>query len=189
MSKLIGLIGFKHVGKSTAAKYLEEHHGFVRHNMKDGLVAELKERFPDLLREILAKEQQDYEELDDFTVYPKDIDWLFQFKPTLMRALMVNYGTEVRRKDDSDYWVKTWVEALLAGNVVADDIRFLNEAQAIKNNGGILIRLVRSDIPTGGNHPSETEQLQITPDFTIQSEPGREDDVYKALDDIVAKML
>lgn len=183
MTKIIGLIGFKQVGKSTAAKYLEEHHGFMRHNMKDGLVAEIKQSFPDLLQEI-ATEYND-------TGYSVKLtpENLFEYKPPLMRALMINYGTEVRRRDDPDYWVKLWRENLPQGNVVADDIRFLNEAKAVKDNGGILIRLVRSDIPTGGNHPSETEQLLISPNYVIESERGGEDKVYKTLDEIVANMV
>jgi len=47
---IIGFVGFKQVGKSTAAKYLEKKYGAKRVNMKDGLVAELRKNFPDLLR-------------------------------------------------------------------------------------------------------------------------------------------
>lgn len=49
---IIALKGFKQVGKSTAASYLEEKYGFFRVNFKDALVAEIKQNFPDLLREI-----------------------------------------------------------------------------------------------------------------------------------------
>lgn len=181
---IIGLIGFKRVGKSTAAKYLNEKYGFIRHNMKDGLIAEMKERLPDTLRELGV-------------IYNMTTDELFDEKPPAMRALMVNYGTEVRRKDDPDYWVKEYIDeveylaTLGEYNIVTDDVRFLNEAATVKEvkSGGILIRLTRSDILTGGDHASETEQLEIVADYTIYAEPGGEDAVYKELDRIMADVL
>ena len=101
---IIGFTGYKQSGKSTAAKYLEEKYNFTRINFKDALVQEIKDNFPDLLEEICLI----YEEFS----FPKEgdgvdfgIENMFQTKPPLMRALLQNYGTEVRRKDDQHYWV------------------------------------------------------------------------------------
>lgn len=180
MSKIIGLIGFKQVGKSTAAKYLEDKYGFVRHNMKDALVAEIKQNFPDLLWEIMTI----YNEQD--TGYMIDsVEQLFVVKPPLMRALLQNYGTEVRRRDDDDYWVHQWIDNLPDCNVVADDVRFINEGAAVEGCDGILIRLTRPDITTGGSHPSETEQLEIEADYTIECQPGGHEELYRQLDGII----
>lgn len=185
MSKIIGFVGFKQVGKSTAARYLEETHGFVRHNFKDALVAEIKQNFPDLLRAIADTEYTQQ--------FAGQIDALFVNKPPLVRTLMQNYGTEVRRKDKDSYWTDKWVTKLWElgsdKDVVVDDVRFLNEASRVKGQGGILIRLTRADIPTGGNHPSETEQLEIEADYTIEGEPGNPQNMYKVLDMIVANMI
>jgi hypothetical protein len=171
---IIGLIGFKQVGKSTAAKYLAEH-GFARINMKDALVAELRKNFPDLLRELSQ-------------AYHMDVDKLFENKPPAMRALMQNYGTEVRRSDKDSYWTDKWKEAASyeGDNIVVDDVRFINEAEAVRSRGGILIRLVRPDITSGGTHSSETEQLQIVADHTIECKPGEHETLYKSLDEIIA---
>ena len=170
---LIGLVGFKQVGKSTAAKYLESKYDFTRHNFKDALVQEIKDNFPNLLEELGF-------------IYNMSIEELFDKKPYAMRALMVNYGTDVRRKDNPCYWSHQWSsEVDYAGNVVADDVRFMNEARAIKFYDGILIRLVRPDLLTGGDHASETEQLEIRADHTIECEPGDHEALYRALDDII----
>lgn len=178
--KLIGLVGFKQSGKSTAAQYLQNKYGFVRHNMKDALIAEIKQNFPDLLRAIA-----DIEYTEQFA---GQIDALFVNKPPLMRALMVNYGTEVRRRQDKNYWVKAWLATpVFQNNIVTDDVRFLNESQAIKRNGGMLIRIVRTDIITGGDHSSETEHLQIEADYTIEVGPGEQEKLYAELDAILAK--
>ena len=197
MSKIIGLIGFKQVGKSTAAKYLEEKYGFVRHNMKDALVAEIKQNFPDLLTEILENEvvsileNGSYKEWEE--VEAGGIERLFQTKPPLIRALLQNYGTEVRRRDDDNYWVVQWSRKIMDATLVSgyndkfvtDDIRFLNEAKAVKDLDGILIRLTRPDIQTGGTHASETEQLEIVADYTIECKPGDHEHLYSELDRIV----
>ena len=177
---IIGLVGFKQVGKSTAAKYLEEKYGFTRHNFKDALVQELKDNFPDLLEKICVNESRTRITRDVVTV-----DKLFQEKPPLMRALMQNYGTDVRRKDSPNYWTQQWVKNLDIGKTVVDDVRFLNEAEAVKLGGGIIIRLTRSDIETGGTHLSETEQLEIVADHTIECDPGDHEALYRALDDII----
>lgn len=190
MTQIIGLVGFKQSGKSTAASYLEENYGFARLNFKDGLIAEIKQNFPDLLREI--KQQWIHDMLRGgatFDVYDYD---LFQWKPPLIRALMQNYGTEVVRKQNPDHWVLQWklamIDLVLNGqrNIVVDDTRFINESKAIKAANGILIRLVRTDITTGGDHRSETEQLEIVPDHTITVGPGEHEKLYRALDEIMS---
>lgn len=171
---LVGLIGFKQVGKSTAAAYLQNQYGFVRHNFKDALIAEMKERFPDLLEELSS-------------VYAMNVDSLFIEKPPAMRALMQNFGTNVRRVDFDCYWTDQWASGLprSQGNVVVDDVRFKNEAAAVKDCGGVLIRLVRPDVGTGGQHVSETEQLDIVADYTIESLAGDYSSLYLALDRMV----
>lgn len=193
MSKIIGLIGFKQVGKSTADKYLEEKYGFVRHNMKDALVAEIKQNFPDLLKEITV-------EYNDTATGPmRTVDDMFTIKPPLMRALLQNYGTEVRRGDDDNYWTNQWFKTISLNcvtddgksfykKVVTDDVRFKNEAKAVKVVGGILIRLTRPDITTGGSHASETEQLEIEADYTIECQPGDHEHLYSELDRILKEV-
>jgi len=183
---IIGLVGFKQVGKSTAAKYLEKKYGFTRHNFKDALVQEIKDNFPDLLTQIVIAGRD---------LGFKAMNWneLFEEKPPLMRALMQNYGTDVRREDESDYWTNKWQHTVLntKTNIVCDDIRFLNEVGAVKDAGhhrgeGVyIIRIVRTDILTGDTHISETEQLEIVADHTIECDPGDHAALYQALDDII----
>lgn len=180
MNKTIGFVGFKQVGKSTASKYLEDNYGFVRLNFKDGLLEEIKNNFPDLLTYFLH-------------LYKcQDIKELFDTKPEGVRCLLQNYGTEVRRRDKHSYWVDRWKHTHMSNafeNYVTDDVRFLNEAQAVRDMGGILIRLTRPDITSGGSHTSETEQLDIVTDYTIECEQGGHEKLYKQLDNIIREML
>lgn len=171
---IIGLVGFKQVGKSTAAKYLEDKHKAKRINMKDALVSEIKQNFPDLLAKLAD-------------MHMMSVNQLFDVKPELMRALMQNYGTEVRRGDDQNYWTDRWKESVegVKGMIVVDDVRFLNEAKAVREMGGIIVRLTRPDIETGGTHSSETEQLSIEVDETIHCEPGSHQKLYEEMENLI----
>lgn len=189
---IVGFIGFQRVGKTTASNYLIEKYGFVRHNMKDALVAEIKQNFPDLLNAIVENENDINSHLNDVGVKTDDFCFedLFIKKPPLMRALLQNYGTEVRRGDKDSYWTDQWVNkyAVIHQHVVTDDIRFKNEADTVKAfRQGILIRLTRPDITSGGTHASETEQLEIEADYTIECKPGEHEALYKRLDEIINK--
>jgi hypothetical protein len=201
MSNLIGLTGFKQTGKSTAAKHLENK-GFIRLNFKDALLEEIKLNFPDLLREIkqwMADEVGEYGPFESWTeIVGKDYftmeditdEHLFIIKPPLMRALLQNYGTEVRRRDNPNYWVNRWkarAQHLIeqGQNVVVDDVRFLNEANAVMALGGTVIRITRPDITTGGTHASEQEMLQIEVDLIINTKQGDFDSLYNYIDGIV----
>ena len=62
------------------------------------------------------------------------------------RRLLQLLGTDVGRKCISeDIWVKHWWKATQVNQtklIIADDLRFNNEAQRIKENGGIVIQVV-----------------------------------------------
>lgn len=171
---IIGLTGFKGTGKTVASKYLQEKYGFAPHNFKDELIAEIKRGFPDLLN-ILSRDSG------------MSIDEMFIKKPETLRALMQNYGTDVRREDNPDYWVSKWEERLaqLPDNIVTDDVRFLNEAKAVFDRNGIIVRVTRPDVTSGGSHQSETEQLEIESDFIIEGQPGSHISIYNQIDSII----
>lgn len=178
---IYGLLGFKGSGKSTVAKYLEKEHGFYRLNFKDALIAELKQNFPDLLTY--------YQHLYGVT----EIDELFETKPDPIRFLMQNYGTEVRRKENEDYWVDKWVAKVTQlhydgiTNIVVDDARFMNEIRAVKNWNGMTIRIISDVVTTGGTHSSETSLLDYKSDYVINSVQGDFDKLYSDICKIVDK--
>lgn len=176
---IVGFVGLMGTGKTTACNILKKHwgEGVVHLNFKDGLVAEMKERVPDVLNELAF-------------IYDRSVDELFATKPPAMRALMQNYGTEVRRRDDNNYWVSKWQESAreTEKNIVCDDVRFLNEADAVERFArGILIRLERTDIVHTGTHQSETEQAEIVVDYTIVLGEGELDKLEKELLTIVRR--
>lgn len=169
---IIGIVGQKGSGKTTACNIIKKHlKGVQQINFKDALVQEIKDRFPDLLEEIEIH-------------YNLSTPQLFIQKPPLMRALLQNFGTEVRRGDRDTYWTSKWSVAVVqadATNVLTDDVRFLNEAKAIREAGGILIRLERTDLKNNDQHQSEQEQKKIDCDYVITVGEGELDKLEEEL--------
>lgn len=63
-----------------------------------------------------------------------------------VRRLLQWHGTDLRRREDPDYWVRRGLDAARAslenGSAVAfTDVRFPNEAEALAAAGGIVIRV------------------------------------------------
>ena len=97
-------------------------------------------------------------------------------------SLLQWWGTEFRRAQDPDYWVKSWAKAVdpTADIVMTPDMRFINEAVAVKAKGGYTIRISRLN-PDGTpyvdptrdvNHRSETELDNHNFDFRITVKSG-----------------
>ena len=145
----IGFVGAMGNGKTTAAQYLISKYGFQHYSF----AAKLKEICRDM--------------------------WPEQFlngnKP---RELLQYVGSDMFRKRDPNVWVNYLDRQLQVENprrAVIDDCRFINEAEALKKNGFMLVRVVRGDgkreaiglNSETGQHVSETEQEGINADLTI----------------------
>ena len=80
------------------------------------------------------------------------------YQPMTVRDFLQKLGTDALRNGLHD---NVWVNALMAdyteeSDWIITDTRFPNEAQAIKDKGGIIIRVDRPGIKPINNHPSET---------------------------------
>lgn len=86
------------------------------------------------------------------------------------REILQKVGTEAIRA----HWPTAWVEALLHRirpfpDVVIHDLRYANEAAAIREMGGKIIRIERPSLASEPPdlHPSETVQDSIEADKTV----------------------
>jgi len=181
---LVAFVAPKQSGKTTACNILKDYWGannVAQVNFKDGLITEIKEKFPDLLRAIADKEYTEH--------FGGQIDALFVNKPPLIRALLQNYGTEVRRGDNPNYWIQKYGTTIdkipLGKNILTDDVRFKNEAETVKFWDGILIHITRTDLQNTDTHQSETEQVSIQCDHEIVLGYGEQDKLKKELIKIV----
>lgn len=73
------------------------------------------------------------------------------------RQLLQRLGTEFGRQQIADdVWIRCWeARVMRQGDVVTDDVRFLNEAQAIKAGGGEMWKIIRPTAAHDGDHASE----------------------------------
>lgn len=174
---IIGFTGYMGTGKTTAARYLVDK-GWKLNSFKTSLVEEIEENFSGLL-----------DEISNATKVPRHE--LFNTKPALLRKLMQEFGTNVRRYEDENYWISKWESRLDAPQVIAlervvvDDVRFENEAEIIRENGGIIVELQLEGDKRKFDHPSENEHKNIKPDFTIVSVIGKPTGILFGLDKVL----
>lgn len=149
---LIGLCGHKGSGKSSVAKILHERHNYTR------------TRFAGPLKKMLRALGLTEREIEgDLKEKPSDI--LCGKTP---RFAMQTLGTEWARDMIGEaLWVNAWkaqIELYLPA--VAEDCRFANEAQAIRDLGGVIWMVERPGA-TGDGHASE--RLEVKPDLVINN--------------------
>lgn len=167
---LIGLMGQKRSGKDTVAIHLVGRHGFAR-------VA-----FADRLKKAAL-------DLDPFVGMVPMRGNLSPIEPTRLKDVVDYWGweqakeiPEVRRTLQRlgvamrhvqvDVWVNaTMIDAARAGDdVVVTDVRFPNEATAIRKFGGYLVRVDRPGLPDDDGHVSEHAWRSITPDYVVNND-------------------
>jgi len=149
---LIGLAGTIDSGKSFAASHLVENHGFEVRKLAGPLKAAM--RAFGLTDEHIEGELKEA---------PCEI--LCGKTP---RYAMQTIGTDWgRRIIGDDLWIRLWRHQLPDRPVVTDDVRFENEAEAVRLAGGIVVRLLQAADMADGEPAHESEALNFTPDFTV----------------------
>ena len=87
-------------------------------------------------------------------------------------------------------WIEKVVnEGWINGNVVVDDCRFLNEANTVKLNGGIIIRVLKIGQVSSDAHGSETEMNNIKSDYLVSADPGGNEMLLSQIDKIMEGMI
>ena len=193
---VFGITGKKGSGKDTAAWWLINECGFVRIAFADPVKRVAKQLFPHLTDEQCWGSIESKETIDPITgVTPR---WIFQ-----------KVGTEIGREGQLDYFdglgvrgytvaaalnqfqvrpgLTAWIDAAFTGldpdgRYVLSDVRFPNEAEAVRTHGGTVWRIHRPGASTGKeeNHASETEIDNIYADHDIYND-GTITDLYLSL--------
>ena len=77
-------------------------------------------------------------------------------------------------KAQGDYWIRSTIDGIQDGSrVLIPDTRFINEARAVRDIRGYVIRVTRIDLASSNDtHDSEVEIDKITPDLLIGVRTG-----------------
>lgn len=92
-------------------------------------------------------------------------------EPMTNREFLQYFGTEVGRSIDKDLWIKALMYSYgrdKESHWIVPDVRFPNEADAIRNAGGVLWKIER-DGSGAGNHISEKLIDSIKVDIIIEN--------------------
>lgn len=146
----IGLVGRAQVGKDTAARYFANR-GYTQVAFADALRSVVSGSDPIVscdppLRYSEAVERHGYEEVK--RRFPE------------ARRFLQSHGVTAREVLGPEVWVSAAMRrADAAAPAVFSDVRFPNEADAVRSRSGVLVRIVRPGAPSLGafaNHESET---------------------------------
>lgn len=146
--EVLGLSGWARSGKDTIADYLVETEGYVKVSFAQPIKDALEALNPEITIEGAV-----------YTIRQMiGLGWesLKDLSPSV-RPLLQRMGTEVGREMfGQDFWVEAALSRVPDGSkVVFADVRFPNEANAIRNLGGEIWRIERDGVGPANDHISE----------------------------------
>lgn len=168
---IVGINGLIGSGKTTVANVFAEHYGFTTVNFADALKREVATRLKRTLTEYVNLAYPSAHS-NKGGVEEKIRELIYDRKDRVTRALLQEYGTEIRRADITDYWINALYESLVSkdgyetGKFVIADVRFMNEYQSIMADPVLeysaVLKVVRPGLPYN-DHVSE--HLAVDPNI------------------------
>ncbi len=195
---VIGLAGPAGSGKDTAADLLITHCGFVKTAFADALRCEVADAFGIEPLYLIRRETKEHPmsslalskcRADGFVGrmlinhhaqgVALDLD-----APRSPRQIMQWWGTDYRRAQAPDYWIRQTSARIsytigahhLSNRFIITDCRFQDEVTMVRNHGGLIWQIKRPgcDVPDG-SHVSETTGEAFKPDAVIDNSAGIEE--------------
>ena len=160
---IIGICGKKFSGKSTLATLL--------HNATGYEVVSFADKLKDVtcvLSGCTRKDLEDYEFKEKRCVPPYLVPYCGDVEKPTFRAFLQHFGSEIMRGTNDNIWIDSTL-LNCDENTIVSDVRFPNEAEAIRKRGGIIIKIER-DGCGGDTHSSETSIDDIKCDFIIAND-------------------
>ena len=166
---IIALTGYARSGKNTVAKMIAEEYRALE---LDAVEIAFADPLKNFCREVFG--------FDDEQLYGNDRErpdarWTRpDGSPLTARYALQTLGTEWGRNCDPDIWVKVGIaqahRALTAGEIaVITDCRFLNEARAVRSEGGRVWRVRRGDCAYAHASEQEIWSPEMRPDVEIDN--------------------
>lgn len=150
---IIGLSGYARSGKDTVAGMLMGLHGYERVAFADKIRELLYEMDPLVMHNYMDFRLQDVIDSKGWEIAKTEFPEV--------RRLLQDLGVGARKLFGDTFWVDQVVGQFghswwgYDTNVVITDVRFINEAQAIKGKGGQIWRINRPGTEAINDHVSE----------------------------------
>jgi hypothetical protein len=184
MPPMIGLTGYAYVGKDTLADLLVRSHGYHRLGFADPLYAMLLALNPPVPRRdappLLTVRELFNEHGGSWTLAKQD-----PYHGPGLRGLLQRLGTEAVRKHlGEDTWVRAAARTIDKhdwARTVMSDVRFLNEAEFVRQSGGIVVRIHRSGYGPVNQHVSDAGQDDIKTDLSIVNDGEPSDMIFQLI--------
>ncbi|WP_025275009.1 hypothetical protein [Haloglycomyces albus] len=168
---LIGLTGYARTGKTTVADILVRDYGYEHRAFASKLKQILREMNPTIGYHNLDELLSDGEE--HVKRYPE------------YRRYLQRLGHACRRHLGATVWIDALVRDWNpSADTVISDVRYLNEADAIRQRGGFIVRVTREGVGPANSHDSETELAEIDHDFEL----GNNSDASGIAQDVVGML-
>ena len=154
---IIGLSGYAQAGKDETAKILVEKHGFKRL------------AFADPIREAILGLNPKVDSITTVGDLVGDYGWDVAKQNPEVRRLLQVMGAEVGLKQfGADFWVVVALSQIgTSTDVVFTDVRFPNEAKALADMNGAIVRVIRPNTNAVNDHESEVAMDRYDFDATI----------------------
>lgn len=173
----IGISGYARTGKDTIADHLVAQYGYT------------KESFATPMREALYRLNPDIRDMTGLVMRVQQVVELAGWEGAKshtpdIRGLMQRMGTEVGREMfGEDFWVDAAIGRVPDGSkVVFADVRYPNEADAVRSLGGEVWRVSRDGFGPANDHTSENAMDNYKFDKTF-SNGDTVDLLYKSVDE------
>lgn len=167
---IIGIGGLKNAGKDTFANAVFSNLNMIGYS--DVEVVHFADALKDIYEIITGRSRGATQEHKD-TVLP-------EYNMT-ERQWLQKVGTELFRDQlHPDVWVNALETRYPYDNIIIADVRFDNEVEWIKNNGGVFVYIKTDKEPDG--HKSENTSIIDLADFVIENNGTLAEFIQKATD-------
>lgn len=161
---IIGLSGYARSGKDTVAQVLISEFGFTRLAFADKI-----REFLLLINPIISDGHRLGEVVEDY-------GWDVAKSRPEVRRLLQETGVAARELFGPDFWVESAFNSADPNEkIVVTDVRFLNEADYIKEIGGHVWRVNRDSVGAVNGHISEHDLDNYEFDLVVQNNSSLDD--------------
>ena len=168
------------MGKTTTSKYLIQ-----KYNYETIVLARTLKRMIEVFLEDLGYDKDTVTRMVYGDLKEVEIVGIGKTPRHLMQTIGTEWG---RTYVDNNIWITICTSNLKeTSNYVSEDIRFLNEAEAFRNRGFKIVKLVNPRVPIVRGHASEGSLDDYAFDYVIVND-GTIKDLHKKIDSMLLEL-